>query len=619
MFYKKAKAIAMKKLTFWFSVLLTLFFTHESWGQNKRFLTFYATREGLVGHAFVSFIREDPTLKMTIIDGCWGFYPKNRIPGGASFFIGSVEGEIRNDIKTQREIGLTIEVNKCEYDHAISIKNKWATTRYELTVKDCVSFVMEIAQSLPGKLILPQRATFDRPHAYIEELKILNSKNNIGKSGNSQMSNQKINEGCNSFPTLFLFDLSGSMSERGASNLPKIEEAKGAAKATLQTISNANGRGVTQEVGILAFSGGCTTDPTYAITNGFSTDMAVVENAINKIPSPGGGTPLFEAIQASRQKLEQHLDNTGAEKAKLIILSDGQATCKSIRPNDVYAFGQAGQVTQTISSASQSGLVSTNVRYYTVGFNIAPGSPAERDLQYLAQISGGKYLNAQNQFELTKAFQKFNRIFIPKPKPELSEIPVSSREVFDRGVSTITAEDYPTALDSYKTYVQQHPEDCHGVYNLALMLEANEYYKAAIAHYEKYIQLCPGAEDESYVRKQIDILRQDYEAYLIFNRKVIMSDMEYLDLHFKKIQNGQSIALATEFIAFIKEKWAYYQNLPAILEINSRPFETTSKEVFRGLSSCVDTIKRNPQTWDRDATPVLSRTYISMERLLQLF
>jgi len=41
--------------------------------------------------------------------------------------------------------------------------------------------------------------------------------------------------------------------------------------------------------------------------------------------------------------------------------------------------------------------------------------------------------------------------------------------------------------------------------------------------------------------------------------------------------------------------------------------------VFRGLKSCADIIQRNPEKWDRDATPVLSRTYLNMERLLKTF
>jgi len=421
------------------------------------------------------------------------------------------------------------------------------------------------------------------------------------------------------FPTLFLFDLSGSMNELGNSNKPKIEEAKAAARSTLQTIQNNNRQGVVQEVGIKAFAGGCVADPTVFVTNGFLTRLGEVETAIDRIGMPGGGTPLAEAIESSSRELEEYVRQNDRKQAKLIILSDGEATCAKIRPDDVYAFGQNGRLTRTITANQQANSTNTPIKYYTIGFNIAPGSPAERDLQYLAQVSGGKYLNAQNQFQLTRAFQRFNRVYAPKPAPALSDIPTVSEAVFDRGVASIYEGDFPEGLEQCSSYVELHAEDCHGVFNLALMLEANEYYKLAIAKYEKYLQLCPGASDQAWVRRQIETLEKDYQAYLEFNRKVVISDMEYLNLHFKKIQNGESMTLATEFIAFLKEKWSYYKNLPAILEIDTRIFEVNAAAVFRGLKSCADIIQRNPEKWDRDATPVLSRTYLNMERLLKTF
>jgi len=220
---------------------------------------------------------------------------------------------------------------------------------------------------------------------------------------------------------------------------------------------------------------------------------------------------------------------------------------------------------------------------------------------------------------LTRAFQKFNRIYVPKSAPALENIPNESQDIFAEGINSIYTEIYPDALEKYKEYVELHQLDCHGVYNLALMYEANEYYKSAMNSYASYLQLCPQANDELEVRKQIELLEQDYEAYLKFNRQVIESDMNYLELHFKKIQNGESIALATEFIAFIREKWNYYENLAALLEIEDKIFDVNAKAVFRGLKGCADTIRRNPQNWDRDAAPLLSRTLWSLLSCLQFF
>ena len=95
------------------------------------------------------------------------------------FLIGEVSGQIRDDYSTQRDVGYTVEVSSSEYDNAIKIKNKWASANYELTVKDCISFVSEVAKSLENKVNLPQRSTFDLPHSYIEELKLINNQKKI--------------------------------------------------------------------------------------------------------------------------------------------------------------------------------------------------------------------------------------------------------------------------------------------------------------------------------------------------------------------------------------------------------------------------------------------------------
>lgn len=722
----------------------------------KQWIIFYADNSTLTGHAFVSFVREDATIKQTVLVGCWGFYPKE----GYGIW-GDVEGIIKSDIKRQQDEGFMVEVTPTEFNNCLSKKTEWEYKKYSLTSNNCVHFIEDIAKQI-NKLTLPENGTW-LPINYINTLKALNSGNlpcsshpdvidnyssskpnyhfytvnyeicdakqypcctkdfvfnimasnasftapfggsqavidcgiiklsdfgsiitKIDKSfsitnytkkghifyagkvtryvvkvgekifvytvgiGNNKLQllkyindnqltmdalwnhvvNEKLkeevikqiknNNKCNklALPSLFLFDLSGSMNEQGASGKPKIEEAKLAAKTTLQNISKSATQGVKQEIEIRGFSGGCVTDPTYPITNGFTTDVTIIENAINSIRYPDGGTPLAEAIEASKQKLQQHLNNTGAKQAKLIILSDGQATCTPIRPNGVFA---TGQVTITLSGNQQNSGTASPIKYYAVGFNIAPGSPAERDLQYLAQISGGKYLNAQNQFELTRAFKKFNRIYIPKPAPALTSLPNTATDIFNKGLVLIENETYPEALERYREFATQNPMDCNGAFNLALMSEANDLYKAAAKYYETYLTLCPNPSDKDEVIRQIENVKKDYETYIQYNRNVIMSDMAYLDYHFKKIQNGESIALATEFVGFIKEKWLYYKNLSDILEIDTRPFKSSAQEVFRGFQDCVETIKRNPQAWDRDATPVLSRTYINMERLLSTF
>lgn len=420
----------------------------------------------------------------------------------------------------------------------------------------------------------------------------------------------------NSTYTLFLFDLSGSMMETGPNaSIPKLDQAKNASKQTLKALKN-NNSGTEDEVAVLGFSGDCVADPTILISD-FETNLQVVENRINTMMA-GGGTPLAEAVRAAQCKLANHLAQTGQDRGKLILLSDGQATCQAIRPVGTYNSAPLGQK-DILVSADQCGTGKQQIKYYTIGFNISPGSPAERDLQYLSQISGGKYLNVQSQTQLERAFRKFNRTYVPKPNPSLNGLPAPSLGKFDEGVNQITGESFPSALKTCGEFAALHPDDCHGAYNLALMQEANDFYKQAIANYKKYLSLCPNASDRDFVERQIAFLEEEFKQFVLFQKEVIKSDLEYLKLHFERIQNGQSVALAEEFKGFLKEKGNYYKDLPEQIGRADRVFPKNCQEVATGLANCAAAIKRNPQTWDRDATPTLSLTYINLERLLDSF
>lgn len=426
-----------------------------------------------------------------------------------------------------------------------------------------------------------------------------------------ELSNEEKQE----YTTLFLFDMSGSMNESGNSGAPKIQEAKSAAITTLQQIGGQQ-QGITQQVGLTAFSGDCVEKPLWTNQLSFTTNFQQIAQIVTQLPQPFGGTPLPDAIKQVDTEFRAYLGSSG--KGRLIILSDGQSTCGAIRPEDVYAFGQRGQVSRSYgSSASGASASNIQVRYYTIGFNIAPGSPAERDLQYLAQVSGGKYLNAQSQEELARAFKKFNRFYIPKRYPSVSPLSITHQTTFSSVVASVDAEDYLTAFDEARKYATAQPNDCNGAYNLALMGEANERYKLAYTHYEKYLMLCPASSDAAALRTRIEELKQEYAHFLAYNKQVIASDMNYLDLYFKKIQNGESVALALEFIGFIKEKWNYYQYLPDILEIDDRVFKSNAREVFLALDDCVEKIRESPQKWDREATPVISRMFFALNRLLE--
>lgn len=427
-------------------------------------------------------------------------------------------------------------------------------------------------------------------------------------------------DGCKTdiLSTLFLFDLSGSMGSNGGGSIPKIDQAKNASRQTLASMRN-NGQGIQNEVAIYGFQGGCREDPTTEIFR-FSTDLTAAETSVAGM-FPGGGTPLGKAIRAAECKLAAHVFSIGQKQGKLILLSDGQGTCGEIRPSGVYHNAPLSVDKYEISDKQCGSSMGqpVAVKYYTVGFDIPPGSPAERDLQYLSKLSGGKYLNVQNQTQLVRAFRKFNRVYRPKEQPALSGLPSSSVDDFQAGVSDIKAEDFKEALTINETFIAQHPKDCHGVYNLALSQEANDFYKDAIDNYRLYLSLCPDPTDKAFVEKQITFLEEEFKDFLLFQKEVVRSDLDFLKLHFERIQNGQSVALAMEFRGFLQEKGSYYKDLPRLIAKEDRFFVNITKDISEALDRCAGMIRRKPETWDRDAIPIISMTYLNLKDLLDEF
>lgn len=848
-------------------VFLLLIYT-SGFSQEKRFITFYATTSGPVGHAFVSFAREDNSRQQTVLDGVWGLYPVSRANGVKSLVVGEVPGEIRDDFLARKDVGLTVAVTEQEYQSALNIKERWKNSPYELTERDCLSFVIEVARSLSAKIVVPDRSLLDKPYDYINALKLLNVggpsnprslipsqlcdyqalldqaadpkecdllndlytkllgiASNLGNYRRMYLQNgdlidvfptvyyhmtviemDKLRQGkvdyavdkmrqmiyffdayeynrkqpqqnreehwrrhfqevadagsydfcqsfrkvmtsairahvrfdltrairhaydfsssvspvgdlrvefeatngifalaqadalkdiskvtacgmlgdlnfrifggitigeikdwrmaafdnalvsrgpllgyggnlaaqpsyhphqiyrnigevtrkgqsptCKSFnSTLFLFDLSGSMNDHGGGAIPKVEQAKNASKETLAALKS-NGQGITNQVAAYGFAGSCVPDPTIEISP-FDTDLDAVEQKIFQMRA-GGGTPLGNAIRAAECKMAAHLQRQGQQKGRLIILSDGQGTCGSIRPNGVYNSAPLQRNRSIIVDASHcGGGVSPNasqVSYYTVGFNISPGSPAERDLQYLSQISGGKYLNVQNQVQLARAFRKFNRVYQPKAYPALSDLPTKSTTLFSDGVEEIKEEYYEKALEQYTLFVQDHPGDCHGVYNLAIAQEANDYLKEAIDSYRKYLSLCPSVNDRTFVEKQIKFLEEEFREFVQFQRAVVKSDLDFLKIHFERIQHGQSVALAEEFKGFLQEKGNYYEELPRLIANSDRFLMDITEEIASSFKQCKSLIRRSPDSWDRDAVPLISMSYLHLQDLLE--
>lgn len=129
------------------------------------------------GHAFISFVKEDPAKRQTLVE-CWGFYPET--PGELGVF-GYVNGAIRNDMGRQRELGFMMEVTLPEFNACIKTKDLWVNLKYSITNRNCVDFLKAIVNTLnknraTGKPKLVQPAgLYVFPSEYVKMLKLLNS------------------------------------------------------------------------------------------------------------------------------------------------------------------------------------------------------------------------------------------------------------------------------------------------------------------------------------------------------------------------------------------------------------------------------------------------------------
>ena len=154
----------MKKVSFLLIVLLLL--TINLNAQVKYYIVFCA-KEGAVteltvGHAFISFCKEDDNKLASVTDGSWGLCPNSKKDLAEKGFLGEVPGHIANDFLTQIDNRLIVQVCKEQYDNALKIKNQWqAKGTYQLIYNDCVSFLIEVAKSI-NCLNVPDRPAFDK-------------------------------------------------------------------------------------------------------------------------------------------------------------------------------------------------------------------------------------------------------------------------------------------------------------------------------------------------------------------------------------------------------------------------------------------------------------------------
>jgi len=159
--------------------------------QGKSYIVFCA-KEGVPGHAFVGFGKEDEKKSMCTYEA-WGLCPKDRtfsfltsavissLTGG--IYIGPFPGSLADDFLTKADAKLILSVNESQYDNALKIKKEWEGKSYTLLESDCVSFLIAVAKTI-SNLSIPPRTGYDNlPVNYLIKMIDLNKKSN--KSSNS--------------------------------------------------------------------------------------------------------------------------------------------------------------------------------------------------------------------------------------------------------------------------------------------------------------------------------------------------------------------------------------------------------------------------------------------------
>jgi Mg-chelatase subunit ChlD/pimeloyl-ACP methyl ester carboxylesterase len=393
-------------------------------------------------------------------------------------------------------------------------------------------------------------------------------------------------------PTLFLFDVSGSMIENN-----KIEQARAAGLDALREMRDEGA--ATSPVSVMTFAGDCNPSSTKRLM-AFAPDLTAAENVMRRmLPNPDGATPLPQAKDAAFAEVTRYLDsNPTLKEGRVILLSDGQSTCGEIRPAGIFS-----RQTIALSVARPA----SRVRYLTIGFDVPAGSAAERDLQYLAFQTGGKYYNAANRDQLIRSLQKQVRVFVPRACNEADPD-------FARGLGAFQNYDHAAAVEAFRKYTSVTPGDWCGFYNLALAYEATDRYKKAAQTFRKYLELAPTSPDRVKVEQRILRLQEDYADQYTYFVNLIESDIGYLKNYYQSIFNRTSSDLGEEFGGFVYEKREFYAMLPAILEIDERWLSNDSKDIATSID--VLARRRTMETFDRDAVSLLTLPIAQMQDLV---
>ena len=191
--------------------------------------------------------------------------------------------------------------------------------------------------------------------------------------------------------TMLVLDASGSMWGQ-IDGKPKIAIAREAVGAMLD---NWNGG----DLGLMAYGhnrkGDCSDiEVLQPVGPGTAASIRTRVNALN----PMGMTPITESVRRAAAQLR-----SSEQKATVILVSDGEETCSA----DPCALGKELEAAGVDFTA------------HVVGFDIQKGSKAHKQLQCLAANTGGRYVDAGDAGELTRALQTVAKVPATPAKPKM--------------------------------------------------------------------------------------------------------------------------------------------------------------------------------------------------------
>lgn len=171
--------------------------------------------------------------------------------------------------------------------------------------------------------------------------------------------------------TLLLMDLSGSMADKDASGVVKIEGAKTGAIELLNTLPSS------ARVGLMTYpgAGGCTAPRLVREIQPLTQGNLGAQ--VSALASPDGGTPTADALKAAADTVRRSGGN-----ATIVLVSDGMANCDK-DPCPVAREIAASGVPITVNS---------------LGFDIDAQGAAQ--LQCISDATGGSYEDVRDSSEL---------------------------------------------------------------------------------------------------------------------------------------------------------------------------------------------------------------------------